>query len=96
MLSGLAGALLAGGLTPTTRARCAAFLHGLAGRVAAAGPDGAAEAAAAVLEAIEDTGVPGVTTAGSGLPTAPISAQDLPDALPEALRSLESPAKMEG
>jgi len=95
VLSGLAGALLAGGLDTYDAGCCAAFLHGLAGHVAAAGPDGAAEAAAAVLEAIEDTGVPGVTTAGSGLPTAPISAQDLPDALPEALRLLESPVKME-
>ncbi|MEV5413865.1 NAD(P)H-hydrate dehydratase [Thermopolyspora sp. NPDC052614] len=62
VLSGLAGALLAGGLTCYEAGSCAAYLHGLAARVA------------------------GMT---------PISAQDLPDALPEARRALDSPAKME-
>lgn len=63
VLSGLAGALLAGGLSCLDAGSCAAFLHGLAARV---------------------------------LPARPISAQDLPDALPEARRALDSPAKMEG
>jgi len=90
VLAGLAGALLAGGLDTYDAGCCAAFLHGLAAHVAAAGP-GAAQAAKAVLAAVAGAGTP----AGGDVATAPISAQDLPDALPEALRLLESPAKME-
>ncbi len=37
MLSGLAGALLAQGLAPAQAGLAAAYLHGLAGRLAAAG-----------------------------------------------------------
>jgi len=47
VLSGLAGALLAQGLTPAQAGLAAAYLHGLAGRLAAAGPgsgDGTGEA----------------------------------------------------
>ncbi|WP_067174865.1 NAD(P)H-hydrate dehydratase [Microtetraspora niveoalba] len=39
VLSGVAGALLAGGLSCYDAASCAAHLHGLAGRIAAAGPE---------------------------------------------------------
>jgi len=39
VLSGLAGALLASGLTPLDAGSVAAYLHGLAGRIAAAGGD---------------------------------------------------------
>jgi len=45
VLSGLAGALLAQGLDPAWAGAAAAYLHGLAGRLAAAGgPEGTAEA----------------------------------------------------
>ena len=40
VLSGLAGALLAQGLLPRQAGIAAAYLHGLAGRLAAAGPEG--------------------------------------------------------
>jgi ADP-dependent NAD(P)H-hydrate dehydratase / NAD(P)H-hydrate epimerase len=40
VLSGLAGALLAQGLLPPQAGIAAAYLHGLAGRFAAAGPEG--------------------------------------------------------
>jgi hydroxyethylthiazole kinase-like uncharacterized protein yjeF len=49
VLSGLGGSLLAGGLDPALAAAAAAYLHGLAGRIAAAG---APTSAAAVLEAL--------------------------------------------
>jgi ADP-dependent NAD(P)H-hydrate dehydratase / NAD(P)H-hydrate epimerase len=49
VLSGLAGALLAGGLDPGTAAALAAYLHGLAGSIAA---DGATTTAAGVLDAL--------------------------------------------
>jgi NAD(P)H-hydrate repair Nnr-like enzyme with NAD(P)H-hydrate dehydratase domain len=40
VLAGLAGALLAQGLLPPQAAICAAYLHGLAARLAATGGDG--------------------------------------------------------
>jgi NAD(P)H-hydrate repair Nnr-like enzyme with NAD(P)H-hydrate dehydratase domain len=40
VLAGLAGALLAQGLLPPQAAICAAYLHGLAARLAASGGDG--------------------------------------------------------
>lgn len=49
VLSGLGGALLAGAVEPTLAAACAAYLHGLAGRLAAAG---APTTAAGVLDAL--------------------------------------------
>lgn len=49
VLSGLTGALLAGGLDPVLAAACAAYLHGLAGRLAAGG---APTSAAGVLDAL--------------------------------------------
>lgn len=49
VLSGLAGALLAGGVDPTLAAACAAYLHGLAGRIASSG---APTTAAGVLDAL--------------------------------------------
>ncbi|MFE3447692.1 NAD(P)H-hydrate dehydratase [Nonomuraea sp. NPDC059194] len=53
VLSGIAGALLAAGLTAYDAGACAAFLHGLAGRLAADGaPLTAADVAAAVPAAI--------------------------------------------
>jgi hydroxyethylthiazole kinase-like uncharacterized protein yjeF len=44
VLSGLAGALLAQGLEPAQAGLAAAYLHGMAGRLAAAGPGGPGEA----------------------------------------------------
>ncbi|QFG23955.1 NAD(P)H-hydrate dehydratase [Actinomadura sp. WMMB 499] len=61
VLSGLIGALLAGGTSALDAAAGGAYLHGLAGRIAAAGPDGR---------------------------EAPISPQDVVDALPAAFRTL--------
>lgn len=49
VLSGLGGALLAGGLAPPVAAAVAAYLHGLAGTLAA---DGASTTAAGVLDAL--------------------------------------------
>jgi hydroxyethylthiazole kinase-like uncharacterized protein yjeF len=51
VLSGLGGALLAGGLEPGPAAAVAAYLHGLAGSIAA---DGATTSAAGVLEALPE------------------------------------------
>jgi hydroxyethylthiazole kinase-like uncharacterized protein yjeF len=73
VLSGLAGALLAQGLAPAQAGLAGAYLHGLAGRLAAAGPSNGGvvspEAASAAGEA-------------------PIGASDLVRALPAAFRSL--------
>ena len=44
VLSGLAGALLAQGLEPAQAGLAAAYLHGLAGRLAAASGDGTGQA----------------------------------------------------
>lgn len=75
VLSGLAGALLAQGLAPPEAAAVAAYLHGMAGRLAATG---AAHGA-------------GADAAGGGADRpvsegAPIGAADLIDALPAAIR----------
>jgi ADP-dependent NAD(P)H-hydrate dehydratase / NAD(P)H-hydrate epimerase len=51
VLSGLGGALLAGGLEPGLAAAVAAYLHGLAGAIAA---DGATTTAAGVLDALPE------------------------------------------
>ncbi|GAA1278493.1 bifunctional ADP-dependent NAD(P)H-hydrate dehydratase/NAD(P)H-hydrate epimerase [Sphaerisporangium rubeum] len=57
VLAGIAGAFLAGGLSPRDAASCAAHLHGLAGRAAAAGPQGG-EAPIAALDIARE--LPGV------------------------------------
>jgi ADP-dependent NAD(P)H-hydrate dehydratase / NAD(P)H-hydrate epimerase len=75
VLSGLAGALLAQGLAPPDAAAVAAYLHGMAGRLAATG--------AAHGSAADAAG------SGAGRPVsqgAPIGAADLIDALPAAIR----------
>ncbi len=77
VLSGLAGALLAQGLEPARAGLAAAYLHGMAGRLAAAGAAGPLAAAGA--SALESPG---------GVGEAPIGASDLVRALPAAFRSL--------
>jgi hydroxyethylthiazole kinase-like uncharacterized protein yjeF len=79
VLSGLAGALLAQGLAPAEAGLAAAYLHGLAARLAAAGPDPSARSAPASAEETEET---------DGTAEAPIGASDLVRALPAAFRSL--------
>ena len=74
VLSGLAGALLAQGLEPAQAGLAAAYLHGMAGRLGAAG-----QLAADDASALESSG-------GTG--EAPIGASDLVRALPAAFRSL--------
>ena len=78
VLTGLAGALLAGGLEPFEAGSVAAWLHGLAGRIAAAaGPPTAYDVLAAVPAALRDVRRPdgdaraaarAGDTAGRGLP----------------------------
>ncbi len=77
VLSGLAGALLAQGLEPARAGLAAAYLHGMAGRLAAAGAAGPLAAAGA--SALESSG-------GAG--EAPIGASDVIRALPAAFRSI--------
>ena len=74
VLSGLAGALLAQGLSPANAGLAAAYLHGLAARLAASGPAASGPAAA---EAPEET-----------TSEAPIGASDVIRALPDAFRAL--------
>jgi hydroxyethylthiazole kinase-like uncharacterized protein yjeF len=75
VLSGLAGSLLAQGLTVTDAAAAAAFLHGIAARQAAAGPAGPGPT-------LSD---PAGTETGS-----PIAAGDVIDALPAAIRGVRA------
>ena len=77
VLSGLAGALLAQGLAPAQAGLAAAYLHGMAGRLAAAGATG--PLAADDVSALASSGAAG---------EAPIGASDLVRALPAAFRSL--------
>ena len=73
VLAGLAGALLAQGLLPPQAAIAAAYLHGLAARLAAAGGD---------EDGNEDGG------GGLPRPAAPIGAADVVRAIPRAFRAL--------
>jgi ADP-dependent NAD(P)H-hydrate dehydratase / NAD(P)H-hydrate epimerase len=87
VLSGLAGALLAQGLTVTEAAAAAAFLHGLAGRRAAAG---AVPGGAETLHTLQEGVVPAAADpvgAGAG---SPIAAGDVIDALPAAIRGVRA------
>ncbi|HEX6454658.1 MAG TPA: NAD(P)H-hydrate dehydratase [Trebonia sp.] len=78
VLSGLAGALLAQGLLPPRAALAAAYLHGLAARIAAAGtrPEPGTRLA------------PGARPGALGHGAAPIGASDVVHALPAAFRAL--------
>jgi hydroxyethylthiazole kinase-like uncharacterized protein yjeF len=73
VLAGLAGALLAQGLLPPQAAIAAAYLHGLAARLAAAGD--------------ASLGTRGGTSGEPG-PAAPIGAADVALAIPRAFRAL--------
>ena len=72
VLSGLAGALLAQGLEPAWAAAAAAYLHGLAARLAAAGTRRPGRR----------------RTDGGPVPEAPIAAFDVITSLPAAIRSV--------
>jgi hydroxyethylthiazole kinase-like uncharacterized protein yjeF len=78
VLSGLAGSLLAQGLAPAQAAAAAAYLHGLAARLAATGRDAAAH----------DADLPELL--GDAPPGAPISASDVLRALPAAIRTVRA------
>jgi len=75
VLSGLAGSLLAQGLDPAGAGIAAAYLHGLAARLAAAGT--------------RHPG--GRVPAGGPVPEAPIGAFDVVRALPAAIRGVAAP-----
>jgi hydroxyethylthiazole kinase-like uncharacterized protein yjeF len=76
VLSGLAGALLAQGLEPAWAAAAAAYLHGLAARLAAAGTRRPGRRAS------------GPEDAGAHMPEAPIGAFDVVGALSAAIRGV--------
>jgi hydroxyethylthiazole kinase-like uncharacterized protein yjeF len=86
VLSGLAGSLLAQGLEPSEAAAAAAYLHGLAARLAAAG------AGARPVPASEPSGggwdVTNPDNPRAGYAEAPIGAADVVGALPDAIRSV--------
>ena len=79
VLSGLAGALLAQGLPPAQAGLAAAYLHGMAGRLAAAGPTQRSRRASES---------PDGRSLRDEVAEAPIGASDLVRALPDAFRSL--------
>jgi ADP-dependent NAD(P)H-hydrate dehydratase / NAD(P)H-hydrate epimerase len=93
VLSGLAGALLAQGLEPAWAGAAAAYLHGLAARLAAAGGPGESDTAAGgpgESDTAAGTWLPGRRgSGGEPAPEAPIDAFDVITALPAALRSVE-------
>jgi hydroxyethylthiazole kinase-like uncharacterized protein yjeF len=86
VLSGLAGSLLAQHLEPSEAAAAAAYLHGLAARLAAAG------AGARPVPASEPSGggwdVTNPDNPRAGYAEAPIGAADVVGALPDAIRSV--------
>jgi hydroxyethylthiazole kinase-like uncharacterized protein yjeF len=81
VLSGLAGALLAQGLSPMDAAAVAAYLHGMAARLAAAGED---EAPKRQVPVHADS------------VAAPIGASDVVQALPSAIRAVREVARLGG
>jgi hydroxyethylthiazole kinase-like uncharacterized protein yjeF len=86
VLSGLAGSLLAQGLEVGEAAAAAAYLHGLAARLAAAG------AGARPVPAMEPSGggwdVTNPEDSRAGYAEAPIGAADVVGALPDAIRAV--------
>ena len=85
VLSGLAGALLAQGLEPAQAGLAAAYLHGLAGRLAAVGVAGRSVAVGVAGRSVAAASAP-ESPGGAG--EAPIGASDLVRALPAAFRSM--------
>jgi ADP-dependent NAD(P)H-hydrate dehydratase / NAD(P)H-hydrate epimerase len=85
VLSGLAGSLLAQNLEVGEAAAAAAYLHGLAARLAAAG------AGSRPVPAVEPSGdgwdLSNPEESRAGYPEAPIGAADVVGALPDAIRS---------
>ena len=100
VLSGLAGALLAQGLGPAEAAASAAYLHGIAARLAATGTardagTGPAGGTMTAADASPRTGPGAAPAASAGLAVtrvvgagAPIGASDLIKALPDAVRTV--------
>jgi ADP-dependent NAD(P)H-hydrate dehydratase / NAD(P)H-hydrate epimerase len=86
VLSGLAGSLLAQGLSPEEAAGVAAYLHGLAARLAAAGTGGGPGPAEGAWGGAGGRGSAGGRGA-RGAADAPIGAHDVIDALPAAIRA---------
>jgi hypothetical protein len=86
VLSGLAGSLLAQGLEAGEAAAVAAYLHGLAARLAAAGAGGRPVPAIEPAAAGWDVTHPEALRAGYA--EAPIGAADVVGALPDAIRSV--------
>jgi ADP-dependent NAD(P)H-hydrate dehydratase / NAD(P)H-hydrate epimerase len=91
VLSGLAGSLLAQGLDPSRAAAAAAFLHGIAARLAAAGIAGPGRTDEVVVEITGAAGIVGAAArpVDAG---APIGAADLIGALPAATRMVAAAA----
>ncbi len=91
VLSGLAGSLLAQGLEAGEAAAAAAYLHGLAARLAAAG------AGTRPVPAMEPSGdgwdVTNPDDPRAGYAEAPIGAADVVGALPDAIRSVRRRAR---
>jgi hydroxyethylthiazole kinase-like uncharacterized protein yjeF len=90
VLSGLAGALLAQGLGPAAAAASAAYLHGIAARLAATGVATGVAGGGAVAGAAARTGtwVSGLAATRAVSVGAPIGASDLIRALPAAIRTV--------
>jgi hydroxyethylthiazole kinase-like uncharacterized protein yjeF len=91
VLSGLAGSLLAQGLEVGEAAAAAAYLHGLAARLAAAGAG--ARPAPAVEPSSGGWDVTNPEDPRAGYAEAPIAAADVVGALPDAIRSVRRLAR---
>ena len=91
VLSGLAGSLLAQGLEVGEAAAAAAYLHGLAARLAAAGAG--ARPAAAVEPPSGGWDITNPEDPRAGYAEAPIGAADVVGALPDAIRSVRRRAR---
>jgi hydroxyethylthiazole kinase-like uncharacterized protein yjeF len=91
VLSGLAGSLLAQGLEVGEAAAAAAYLHGLAARLAAAGAG--ARPAPAVEPSSGGWDITNPEDPRAGYAEAPIAAADVVGALPDAIRSVRRRAR---
>ena len=91
VLSGLAGSLLAQGLEVGEAAAAAAYLHGLAARLAAVGAG--ARPAPAVEPSSGGWDITNLEDPRAGYAEAPIGAADVVGALPDAIRSVRRRAR---